>query len=87
LYKGNVEVRSRSEFLGDVEVLLVAGGIVDYADGEGAAGAFRDVSALSDIGEAYLEFVAAGARVVKYTGICVEIQVFYFNFVVNLSRH
>lgn len=80
-------MKSGGVLLGDGEVLCVAVGVVDHEDGERAAGTFGDGSAFLDVFQGDLELVAAGAGVVEGAVLRLEVQVFDFDFIVNLSRH
>lgn len=70
-------------FLQGRGIQLVALLVVDDADRQGAAGTLGDVFTSFDLLEGDEKLVAAGAWVVKFAGLGVEVEVFDLDFVVD----
>ena len=81
------EISSSSHFFSYTKVLLIASRVIDHADGERTAWAFCDILAFGDVEKGYLKFISTGTWIVEGPVLWLKVKIFYFDFVVNLSRH
>jgi hypothetical protein len=81
------ELSSSSHFFSYTKILPITSSVIDNAYRERAAWTLGDIFTLKDISEGYLKFIAAGTGIVESSVLWLKVKIFYFDFVVNLSRH